>query len=559
MADPARLVLQQILDHGATVPSRVALIHPRAGDDDGWGRVTYGELAARVHAVAAGLARRGVGRGARVVVLVPMSVELYVVLLAVASLGAVAVFVEPAATPKEMARAIRVTHPVAFIGVPKAHALRLMFPGATATSISVVVGPEADALSARLLGAEPLAAVEADGVGIVRPEVALTGADPALLTFSSGSTGVPKGAVRSHAFLGAQHEAMAGLLDAAGRKDGAPDVHMSAFAIVLLSTLVSGHTAVIPRMGKGVDDIDGSALAAAIRALGVTVISGSPAFLGPIVAAAARAPRASGLGPLADVRRIISGGAPVPVELCELAGQVLDPGATFLVVYGSTEAEPISRIDAAEVRARTAAQTRAGAGLCVGRPDPHVTVTLLRPEPGRPVVVGPGGIAAMAVADGEVGEVVVAGDHVNKRYFRDPAAERATKIVDERGEIWHRTGDAAYRDGEGRLWLVGRIGDIVHRGDAVYHPSAVEAAARTLPWVARAALVPDGAGGALLVVEPAAWSRRGRPAEVSRHLAERGVTIDRVVLTKKLPVDPRHRAKLDYPAVRRTWVKESRS
>jgi acyl-CoA synthetase (AMP-forming)/AMP-acid ligase II len=142
VADPARLVLQQILDHGATVPSRVALIHPRAGDDDGWGRVTYGELAARVHAVAAGLARRGVGRGARVVVLVPMSVELYVVLLAVASLGAVAVFVEPAATPKEMARAIRVTHPVAFIGVPKAHALRLMFPGATATSISVVVGPE---------------------------------------------------------------------------------------------------------------------------------------------------------------------------------------------------------------------------------------------------------------------------------------------------------------------------------------------------------------------------------------------------------------------------------
>ncbi len=548
-AEPTTLVIQQILGHGVATPARVALIHPGA---DGWSRVSYGDLAARVRRVAAGLARRGVVRGARVVILVPMSVELYVVLLAVASLGAVAVFVEPAATPREMARAIRVTHPVAFIGVPKAHALRLLFPGSTTTAISIVVG---GATTARLLGAESLARVEADGADAEAPAVELTGAAPALLTFSSGSTGTPKGAVRSHAFLGAQHDAMAGLLDAAGRKDGAPDVHMSAFAIVLLSTLASGHTAVIPRMGKGVDDIDGAALAAAIRDLGVTVISGSPAFLAPIVTAAERAPKP---GPLADVRRIISGGAPVPVELCEQAGRVLDPGATFLVVYGSTEAEPISRIDAAEVRVQTAAATRAGAGLCVGRPDPHVRVRLLIPASGQPLVVGPGGLDALEVVAGEVGEVVVAGDHVNKRYFRDAAAERATKIVDDRGEIWHRTGDAAYRDPQGRLWLVGRIGDIVRRGDAVYHPSAVEAAARTLPWVARAALVTDAGGGALLVVEPSAWRARGRAGELTRHLAARGVAIDRVELTRKLPVDPRHRAKIDYPAVRRTWVKESR-
>ncbi|MCA9676421.1 MAG: AMP-binding protein, partial [Myxococcales bacterium] len=361
----APLVIQQIVGHGDVAPERVALIHPVG--DAGWGRLTYGALATRVRHVAAGLARRGVVRGARVVVLVPMSPELYVVLLAVASLGAVAVFVEPAATPREMARAIRVTHPVAFIGVPKAHVLRLMFPRDTATGVSIVVG---GGVTARLLGAEPLAAVEADGAATTAPIFPeLAGTDPALLTFSSGSTGTPKGAVRSHAFLGAQHDAMAGLLDAAGRTDGTPDVHMSAFAIVLLSTLVSGHTAVIPRLGRGVDDIDGAALARAIRDLGVTVISGSPAFLAPIFDAADRGPRP---GPLAGVRRIISGGAPVPVELCEQAGRLLDPSATFLVVYGSTEAEPISRIDAAEVRAaQTQAAARADALVTLQLDPPH--------------------------------------------------------------------------------------------------------------------------------------------------------------------------------------------
>lgn len=519
-------VIRAILRHAEETPDRVALHTPSEA-------ITYGTLGARVRNLAGALSRRGVVPGSRVVVLIPMSTSLYEVLLAVAALGATAVFVEPAATPAEMARAIRVTHPVAFIGIPKAHALRFLFPRQTATPIRVVVGGKRAAWA---LGGDSLAALEAEAP-VALP--ALAPAQPALLTFSSGSTGTPKGATRSHAFLGAQHDAIARLL-------GDGDVHLSAFSIVLLSTLVSGGTAVIPRLGKGVDDVDGAALVRTIRELGVTVLSGSPAFLAPIFAAAKP-------GDLAAVRRVISGGAPVPVELCERAGEVLAPDAVFTVVYGSTEAEPIATIDAREVRADTGPHTRAGAGLCVGRVDEHLRLRLLRPTT-APIVVGPGGLDALEVAPGEVGEVVVAGPHVNTRYFRDRAAERATKIVDEAGVIWHRTGDAARRDDRGRLWLVGRVADIVRRGDAIYHPSAVEAAARVLPWVARAALVGDGRGGTLLVVEPQAAAD---PAALTAHLASRGIVIDRVALAPKLPVDPRHRAKIDYPAVRRAYVQES--
>lgn len=508
------VVVNRILRHGEAMPARTAIVHPG-------GAVTYGELRSRVRRVAGGLARRGVGKGDRVVVLIPMSPELYVVLLAVASLGAVAVFVEPAAGLREMARAIRVTRPAAFVGIPKAHLLRVMVD----VPMSIVV-------NGWLPGTETL-----DDLDGEPPAVTLRPDDPALLTFSSGSTGVPKGATRSHGFLGAQHDALAGLLDA---KDG--DVHLSAFAIVLLSTLVSGATAVIPPLGKGVDDVDGAALVRSVGALGVTVISGSPAFLTPLI-------MASTPGELASVRRVVSGGAPVSVDLCEAAGLALPPDATFLVVYGSTEAEPIATVDASVVRAETGAATRAGAGLCVGAPDPHVRLRLLAPTT-APILVGPGGLAAQEVPRGAVGEVVVAGDHVNERYYRNPAAERATKIVDEAGVVWHRTGDAARFDEQGRLWLVGRVADIVRRGEVVYHPSAVEAAARSLPWVARAALVGDGRGGTLLVVEPTATPRID---ELTAHLAGKGILIDRVEVTRKLPVDPRHRAKIDYPAVRRQF------
>lgn len=563
-------VEQLILRHAESEPARIALIAPTAKRE--YGATNYADLASRVAAAAAGFSARGVRRGDRVVVLVTMSTDLYVVLLAIVSLGATAVFVEPASTPKEMARVIRVVRPVGFIGIPKAHVLRFIEPALGKVPMVVSVG---DTLAARLTFAEPLSAIEAAHRGAALPPSNNAADDPALLTFSSGSTGVPKGATRSHAFLTAQHHAIEGLLD---RQVGQQDVDLSAFAIVLLSTLAAGHTAMIPRMGRrGVDDIDGGALARAIADHGVTVISGSPAFLAPIFA--------EDKSHLAGVRRIVSGGAPVPVSMCRDAKKALGRRGSFLVVYGSTEAEPIATIDATEVCDDTGTRTEAGAGLCVGRPDSHVSVALIRPTT-EPLLIGPGGMVALSVAQGEVGEVVVAGDHVNKTYYRNKAAERATKLVDETGTIWHRTGDAAYADDRGRLWLVGRVADIVVRQGATYHPAAVEAAAKRLAFVDRAALINRGGNGpvnsqshrranrnsgggdhgesdeTLLLVQQHGRAGRlaslnplrgARARELTEAMAKAGVIVDEVRFVNELPVDPRHRAKLDYPAIRRRY------
>src|SRR4051794_23863292 len=87
--------------------------HPRG--------VTFGELHDMVGRCAGGLAARGIQRGSRVVVFTPMSVELYVVLLALFRIGAVAVFIDPWGGRKMIEAAANLVDADAFIGIPKAH------------------------------------------------------------------------------------------------------------------------------------------------------------------------------------------------------------------------------------------------------------------------------------------------------------------------------------------------------------------------------------------------------------------------------------------------------
>ena len=90
-----------ILRHAETRPGHTALLYPQGKE---YAELSYGDLAQRVANAAAAFGKLGIERGDRVSVLVPMSPDLYVVLLAIVSIGAVAVFVEPASTAKEIAR-----------------------------------------------------------------------------------------------------------------------------------------------------------------------------------------------------------------------------------------------------------------------------------------------------------------------------------------------------------------------------------------------------------------------------------------------------------------------
>src|SRR5206468_9670847 len=140
------------------------------------------------------------------------------------------------------------------------------------------------------------------------------------------------------------------------------------------------------------------------------------------------------------------------------------------------------------------------------------------------------------------------GAHVLGGYLLDPEANRANKIEDG-ATLWHRTGDAARRDRQGRLWLMGRVGRRVRRAGATWWGQPAELRALRVPGVRHAAYLgaPDVELGqrAVLCVECHAEPRTIEPL-IRAALAPMPVDELHVL---DIPRDPRHHSKTDWGAL----------
>lgn len=518
-------IAARLAERAASHPERTAIVEGRRG---GTRRVSFGELSERVAGLAAGLEARGLKPGDSVLLFVPMSIDLYTALIAVFHLGAVAVFVDAWAGRARLDAAVRAARPRAFLGTPRAHLLRVTSGAMRAIPTAMVAHP-------RWLPLARLAAPRR-----AREAAALDADAPALVTFTTGSTGRPKAAVRSHGFLWAQHQALASHLGLTAR-----DVDMPTLPVFVLNNLACGVTSVIPDFDpRRPADIDPARVYRQMVDERVTTTTGSPAFYERLAGWCA------GRGLKLPLRALFTGGAPVPPPLARLLADTVAGHAH--VLYGSTEAEPIAGIEA---RAMLTAISQPGdpakAGLCVGRPVPEIALRLIRPHDG-PVALGDRGWDEWDAAPGEVGEVVVSGDHVLPGYLNDPDGERANKIRDG-ARVWHRTGDAARLDGEGRLWLMGRIAQRVRRAGAVWWSVPAELRALTVAGVSHAAFlgIADATHGerAVLCVEVAGGRLPPGAGEALR-AALASMPLDELRSLARIPRDPRHRSKTDTVALR---------
>ena len=502
-------IVSRLADAAARHPGRLAIADARS-------RVTFAALHDRVASAGVGLASDGVRPGDRVLVFVPMSVDLYVTLLGTLHAGAVPVFVDAWADRRRLAAAVRAAAPVAFIGSRRASLLRL-FSGEV-RRIPRAYTPASGALTRPARGAPT--ALEPDA--------------PALVTFTTGSTGAPKAAERSHAFLLAQHEALAAHI--------APcddDVDMPTLPVFVLSNLALGVPSVIPDADpRRPADIDPRRVHRQIVREGVTTSSGSPAFYERLAAWCERT------GETLPLRALFTGGAPVLPPLARRL-QAVVRGAAH-VVYGSTEAEPIAGIIADEMVALDGTAD----GVCVGRPVPHVRLRLVRAHD-APIVLGDAGWSEWDVERG-VGEIVVAGAHVLRGYVNDPEADRRNKIRDG-DTIWHRTGDAGRLDQDGRLWLLGRVRERVVRDGMLWWPLPAEVRALRVEGVTHAAYVgvPDPARGKRAVLVAESDPRRTQELEPALRRALDPWPLDELRVVKRIPRDPRHASKTDVEALRR--------
>jgi acyl-CoA synthetase (AMP-forming)/AMP-acid ligase II len=491
--------------------------------------LSYRELENAAARAAAMLTGGGLKVGDPVLVFVPMSIDLYIALLAIFRLGLVAVFLDPSAGRRNIERCCGIFPPKALIATPKAHLLRCVCPALRRIPLAFTTG------RLRLPGARPWKRWKRYAVGA---GIAACAPDaPALVTFTSGSTGAPKAAVRSHGQLAAQQQVLAAELRAAPG-----DLILSGLPIFVLSNLGAGAASLLPgcdlsRPGA----VDAAAITERVRGLGVTCLQASPAFMEKVVAhCLSRGIRLGG------VRRIFTGGAPVFPRLLDRI-RAAAPHAEITTVYGSTEAEPIACLTREDLRPQDRAAMAAGEGLPAGRPVAALRLRILPDRWGVPI--GPfseGGFDRQCLGPGQPGEIVVSGPHVLKGYLHG-AGDRETKFR-VAGNIWHRTGDAGCVDADGNLWLLGRCAACIRDRQGVLYPFTVEAAASNFATVRRSALVYSGARRTL-VVEAA---KGVKLAELGLLKSKIGwAQIEQLLILPRIPVDRRHNAKVDYPALGR--------
>jgi acyl-CoA synthetase (AMP-forming)/AMP-acid ligase II len=496
--------------------------------------LTYAQLDARSDAIAAGLARHGIVRGTRTVVMLRPTPAFFLAMFALFKAGAVPVLVDPGIDRRALRQCLDEAWPEAFIGIPLALLARALLRWAPSARMRISTGARA------WLADATLAQVERDG-SRAGPQLADTQPDDvAAILFTSGSTGVPKGVVYRHRHFVAQADM---LRSAFGIEPGGVD--LPTFPPFALFDPALGLTSIIPDMDPTRPArADPRKLLRAIGRFGVTQLFGSPALVRVLAEHGA---------PLPTVRRLTSAGAPVPADVVAKMRALLPADAQLWTPYGATECLPVAVIEGRELTTLRE-RTEQGAGTCVGRPVP--------PNEVRIIGIDDGAIAhwtdALPVKPGQVGEITVAGPTATDSYFNRDAATALAKIrepLPDGGErIVHRMGDLGWIDADGRLWFCGRKSQrVVMDAITTLCTEQVEPVFDTHPDVRRTALVGVGAPGAqrpVLCVELRKGIARGEHARIAdelRHLGEGFVhtaKVETFLFHPGFPVDIRHNAKI---------------
>jgi len=504
---------------------KVALV---SGMNKDRAEITFEQLDSHVNRIAKQFLKSGLEAGDRVLLAVPVSVETYAAMLALLKCGMVIMFIEPAHSASQVARILKSWPPAAIVAPRSILLLRFLAPELRRIPRRFVVnGHSAGAVELDMSG-EDCQRITTES---------RSAADSALLSFTSGSTGEPKPVVRTHGFLRQQMRMLNQIADI-----DSTAIDFVAMPMFVLFNLANNVSSIIPACDmKNPGKANPRVVFEQLQYEAASRMVASPALLDKLSRYCVK----HGLK-LPKMRCISTGGGPVSPDLPGMLRRVA-PQAIVRMVYGSTEAEPIACIDHKDVSVTAAKKMRAGGGLLVGTPVTGCAVRVIRSQPGA--ALGPfdeENFTSLTLPVGEIGEIAVAGKHVLTGYA-DASRNAATKIEVD-GRIWHRTGDAGYFDSGGNLWLVGRCTAAIRDVRGIVYPFQVEYALTGVAGVRRAALISRG-GKRVLVLEPAGRKFRSDCVSAANCIAAHD--IDSIVTVRRIPMDPRHNAKINYPSLER--------
>ena len=496
-------IIDKIKDLRKQYPDNTALFDLKTGN-----KITFTQIDTKSDEICSYLTQKGFQKGNKIVVFVPIGIEFYLILTAIFKMGLQAVFIDPYAGIEHINKCCEMISPDGIIGNRKT-----LLKGFFLKEIRKI-GKKINYIK-MMEHSEKLSIYEKNKNQKIIQNEKIDGNTPALISFTSGSTGFPKIIMRTHEFLLGQHNVLEKNL-----KFEKETAVYSSFPIFLLSHMATGTTTFIPDLNwrKPVESDFGNIIKQ-ITQNNIQNIILPPAIFENIVKFCKDEKIM-----LENVQKVYTGGAPVFYSLMKKIKDVFT-NAKIIALYGASEAEPISVLNFEDITEEDIENMKNGDGLLAGKIVNEIELKIeeLEKTPEKNKI-------------SEIkGEILVRGQNVVDGYLN---------IEKNSDENWHRTGDMGYINKKGQLILLGRVKGRIQIEENIYYPFTVETAFSFCKNLKKSVLTSKNNKLYLFAERnPGFKGNLSEDSEIKELKEKFGIF---KIIEIEIPMDKRHNSKTDY-------------
>ena len=414
-------IVDKIKELRSLYPDKTALFDLNTGK-----KVTFTQIDEKSNYVCDYLRKKNFKKGDKIVVFIPIGVEFYLILTAIFKMGIQAVFIDPYAGIEHINKCCEMISPDGIIGSRKTLLKGFFLKGIRK------IGKKINYIK-MMEYSEKFSTNEK-----------IEENTPALISFTSGSTGFPKIIMRTHKFLLGQHN----VLEKNIKFEKETSVY-SSFPIFLFSHIATGTTTFIPDLNwKKPAESNFKNIVQQIMENNIQNVILPPAIFQNIVKFCKDEKIT-----LENVQKIYTGGAPVFYSLMKKIKEIFT-NAKITALYGASEAEPISVLNFEDITREDIENMKNGEGLLAGKIVNEIELKIEKLD---------------NVKDSSElkGEILVKGENVVNGYLN---------VKKKPDENWHRTGDMGYINRKGQLILLGRVKGLIQIEENIYYPFTIETA-----------------------------------------------------------------------------------
>ncbi len=417
-------IVDKIKELRSLYPDKTALFDLNTGK-----KVTFTQIDEKSNYVCDYLRKKNFKKGDKIVVFIPIGLEFYLILTAIFKMGIQAVFIDPYAGIEHINKCCEMILPDGIIGSRKTLLKGFFLKGIRK------IGKKINYIKVMKYSEKFL----------INEKIEEN--TPALISFTSGSTGFPKIIMRTHKFLLGQHN----VLEKNIKFEKETSVY-SSFPIFLFSHIATGTTTFIPDLNwKKPAESNFRNIVQQIMENNIQNVILPPAIFQHIVKFCKDEKIT-----LENVQKIYTGGAPVFYSLMKKIKEIFT-NAKITALYGASEAEPISVLNFEDITEEDIENMKNGDGLLAGKIVNEIELKIEELEE----TTEKNKISEIK------GEILVRGENVVDGYLN---------IEKNSDENWHRTGDMGYINRKGQLVLLGRVKGRIQIEENIYYPFTIETA-----------------------------------------------------------------------------------